>query len=79
VQTGFDIGFEDEADTHGVSSGLCDVDWCSDGGGAGGVNREDIILEIAEGIQAKTLPELYDEYNIRKSFDVPSPTQIVLL
>lgn len=51
----------------------------SDGGGAGGVNREDIILEIAEGIQAKTLPELYDEYNIRKSFDVPSPTQIVLL
>jgi len=51
----------------------------SDGGGAGGVNREDIILEIAEGIQAKTLPEPYDEYNIRKSFDVPSPTQIVLL
>jgi len=51
----------------------------SDGGGAGGVNREDVILEIAEGIQTKTLPELYDEYNIRKSFDVPSPTQIVLL
>lgn len=51
----------------------------SDGGGAGGVNREDIILEIAEGIQTKTLPEMYDEYNIRKSFDIPTPTQIVLL
>jgi dynein heavy chain len=25
------------------------------------------------------VPELFDEYNIRKSFDVPSPTQVVLL
>merc|ERR1711934_525934 len=31
------------------------------------------------GIQTKTLPELFDEYNIRKSFDVPTPTQVVLL
>jgi len=31
VQIRFDIGFEDEANTHGVSSSLCDVDWCSDG------------------------------------------------
>lgn len=46
----------------------------SDGGGGDGVNRDDIINEIAEGIQTKTLPELYDEYNIRKSFDIPSPT-----
>lgn len=46
----------------------------SDGGGSGGINRDEIIQEIAEGIQTKTLPELYDEYNIRKSFDVPSPT-----
>lgn len=46
----------------------------NEGGGSGGINREDVILEIAEGIQTKTLPELYDEYNIRKSFDVPSPT-----
>jgi dynein heavy chain len=51
----------------------------SAGGAEGGINKEDIILEVAEGIETKTLPELYDEYNIRKSFDVPSPTQIVLL
>jgi len=51
----------------------------SDGGGSGGVNREDVILEIAEGIQTKALPDVYDEYNIRKSFDIPTPTQIVLL
>jgi len=31
VQVGFDIGVEDEANTHGVSSGLCDVDRCADG------------------------------------------------
>lgn len=33
---------------------------------------------IAEEIQGK-LPEPFDEYNIRKSFDEPSPTQVVLL
>lgn len=27
----------------------------------------------------KSIPELFDEYNIRKSFDIPSPTQVVLL
>lgn len=51
----------------------------SDGGGSGGINREEIIQSIAEDIQTKTLPELFDVYNIRKSYDVPSPTQIVLL
>jgi dynein heavy chain len=52
----------------------------SGGGGSGGINREDVIREIAEGIQANTLPELFDEYNIRKSFNnVISPTQTVLL
>lgn len=51
----------------------------SEGAGAGGINREDIITGIAEDIQTKTLPELFDEYNIRKSFDVPTPTQVVLL
>ena len=51
----------------------------SDGGASGGVNREDIILQVANDILEKTLPEIFDEYNIRKSFDVPSPTQIVLL
>jgi len=51
----------------------------SEGGAAGGINREDIITQIADDIQSKTLPELFDEYNIRKSFDIPSPTQVVLL
>lgn len=46
----------------------------SDGGSGGGVNREEIITQIADDIQTKTLPEVFDEYNIRKSFDVPSPT-----
>jgi hypothetical protein len=40
----------------------------SGGGGAGGINREEIIQNIADGIQSNTLPELFDEYNIRKSF-----------
>lgn len=48
-------------------------------GAAGGVTKEDIINEVADGILTKTLPELFDEYNIRKSFDVPTPCQTVLL
>lgn len=51
----------------------------SEGGEGGGINRDDIINQIADDIQTKTLPELFDVYNIRKSFDVPSPTQVVLL
>jgi len=51
----------------------------SGGGGAGGVNREDVITQLADDIQTKTLPQPFDEYNIRKSFDIPSPTQVVLL
>jgi dynein heavy chain len=52
----------------------------SAGGGAGGINREDVISGIADGIQSNTLPEVFDEYNIRKSFNnVISPTQTVLL
>ena len=50
----------------------------TDGGSAGGVNRDEVIAQVSDGIQSK-LPDLFDEYNIRKSFDVPSPTQIVLL
>jgi hypothetical protein len=46
----------------------------SDGGGAGGSNKEDMITSIAEEILTKSIPEVFDEYNIRKSFDVPSPT-----
>lgn len=45
----------------------------SAGGAGGGINREEQITNIADDIQGK-LPEPYDEYNIRKSFDEPSPT-----
>lgn len=51
----------------------------SSGGGEGGINRDEIVMQVANDIQEKTLPELFDEYNIRKSFDIPKPTQIVLL
>jgi dynein heavy chain len=49
-------------------------------GGGGGLNKEEMVLEIVNGIQDKTLPELFDEYNIRKSFNNNiSPAQTVLL
>jgi len=52
----------------------------SDSAGAGGLDRDAIIGQIAEDIESKTLPELFDEYNIRKSFNNNvSPTQTVLL
>jgi dynein heavy chain len=52
----------------------------SAGGGAGGINREEVIETIANGIQENTLPQVFDEYNIRKSFNnMISPTQTVLL
>lgn len=38
-----------------------------------------MIETVANDIQEKTLPELFDDYNIRKAFDVPTPTQVVLL
>jgi dynein heavy chain len=38
-----------------------------------------MITSIADEILGKSIPELFDEYNIRKSFDVPTPTQVVLL
>jgi len=50
----------------------------SDGGSSGGVNREEFIKNTACEIQEK-LPEPFDIYNIKKKFDVPSPTQVVLL
>lgn len=52
----------------------------SAGGGGGGINREDVINNIADGILSDTLPDVFDEYNIRKSFNNNvSPTQTVLL
>lgn len=51
----------------------------SEASGDAGTSREDVIMQIAEGIQANTLPDLFDEYNIRKAYGVPTPTQIVLL
>ena len=45
---------------------------------AGGMDRETYIKNVADGIQAR-LPEVFDEFNIRKMFDTPRPTQVVLL
>lgn len=45
---------------------------------AGAVDRDTYIKSVADGIQAR-LPEVFDEFNIRKMFDTPKPTQIVLL
>jgi len=50
----------------------------SDGGAEGGGDRDSYIREVASEIQGK-LPEVFDVYNIKKKFDVPSPTQVVLL
>jgi len=45
----------------------------SDGGEAGGMNKEEYITSVASDIQSK-LPELFDTYNIKKKFEVPTPT-----
>lgn len=50
----------------------------SDGGADGGFDRTEYISKVASDIQEK-LPELFDIFNIKKKFEVPSPTQIVLL
>lgn len=50
----------------------------SDGGDADGNNREDYILKIQADI-AEKVPEIYDLQQIKKNFEEPSPTQIVLL
>lgn len=50
----------------------------SDGGSAGGSNREEQISKVATDIQEK-LPEEFDLFNIKKKFETPTPTQIVLL
>jgi hypothetical protein len=41
----------------------------SSGGGSGGINREELILEIANGILETKIPDIFDEYNIRKGFN----------
>jgi dynein heavy chain len=51
----------------------------NEGGGGDGINKEEVITQIATDIQEKTLPDQFDVYNIRKSFNVPTPTQVVLL
>ncbi len=50
----------------------------SGGGSEGGINREEYIAKIATEIQEK-LPESFDIFNIKKKFEVPAPTQVVLL
>jgi len=50
----------------------------SDSAAEGGMDRDSYITGVAVEIESK-LPELFDVYNIKKKFEVPSPTQVVLL
>jgi len=50
----------------------------SDGGEAGGMNKEEYIVSVAKDIQEK-LPIVFDTYNIKKKFEIPTPTQVVLM
>jgi dynein heavy chain, axonemal len=50
----------------------------SEGSSAGGSNRDEHILKIIEDISGK-LPEPYDMNALRKQFEEPQPTQVVLL
>lgn len=50
----------------------------SDGGASGAVNKEEYIEKVAGDILGK-LPEVFDILNIKKQFDTPTPTQVVLL
>ena len=50
----------------------------SDGGDGGGSNREDYILKIQADI-AEKVPEVYDLQQIKKNYEEPTPTQVVLL
>ena len=46
--------------------------------GVGGVSREEFLDKMANDIQA-IIPQEFDVYKVRKSMDIPSPTQVVLL
>ena len=46
--------------------------------GGQGVSREELINSSAENIQ-KSIPEAVDILMVKKQFDVPSPTQVVLM
>lgn len=50
----------------------------SDGGSSGAVNKEEYTEKVAGDILSK-LPEIFDIYNIKKQFDTPTPTQVVLI
>ena len=51
----------------------------NEGGGEGGINREDYLNGLIDDLEQK-IPEEYDEFNIRKQFgEQLKPTQVVLL
>ena len=50
----------------------------SDNASGGGINKEEYIENVASDIQTR-LPEIFDEFNIKKMFEIPSPAQVVLL
>jgi dynein heavy chain len=50
----------------------------SDSASGGGVNKDEYIENVASDIQTR-LPEVFDEFNIKKMFEIPTPAQVVLL
>ena len=50
----------------------------SDSAAGGGINKEEYIENVASDIQSR-LPEIFDYFNIKKMFELPSPAQVVLL
>jgi len=50
----------------------------SDSSASGGINREEYIENVASDIQSR-LPEIFDYFNIKKQYEIPSPSQVVLL
>lgn len=50
----------------------------SDSAAGGGINKEEYIENVASDIQTR-LPEIFDYFNIKKMFELPSPAQVVLL
>jgi len=50
----------------------------SEASAEGGINKEEFIEQVATELQNK-LPQVFDLINIRKNYEKPSPTTIVLL
>lgn len=49
-----------------------------DTSGGDGMTKEEYVQTVILDIESK-VPEVFDEFNIRKEIGVPTPTQVVLL